>query len=95
MFTHIIFIFDTESPRTQRISGSISACSVAFILKNKKPRLTRRRGDKFFVLFSFFPNDYAGHRPPLQFELELAPALKSKLQPVAVASSGQSLCHSA
>ena len=42
---------------------------------------------KSVVLFSFFPSDICS-------ELELAPVIEIELQPVAVASSGQSLNHS-
>lgn len=37
----------------------------------KKPRLTRRRGDKTVVLFSFFPK-------LMMLELELAPVIETK-----------------
>jgi hypothetical protein len=40
-------------------------------LKTKKPRLTRRRGDKTVVLFSFFPK-------LMMLELELAPVIETK-----------------
>ncbi len=53
----------------------------------KKPRLTRRRGHKTVVRFSFFPK-------PMMLELELAPVIETKVQSVAVVSSGQSLNHS-
>ena len=46
-----------------------------------------RRGDKTVVLFSFFPE-------LMMLELELAPVIETKVQPVAVVSSGQSLDHS-
>jgi hypothetical protein len=55
---------------------------------NKTPRLMVEKGRQSFCASSHFSRITG-------FELELAPALKSKLQPVAVASAGQSLSHSA
>ncbi len=46
-----------------------------------------RRGDKTIVLLLIFPK-------LIMLELELAPDIETKIQPVAVASSGQSLDHS-
>jgi len=57
------------------------------IWATKKPRLMARRGDKAFVLLLIFPK-------LMMLELELAPDIETKVQPVAVASSGQSLDHS-
>ena len=53
----------------------------------KKPRLMARRGDKTVVLLLIFPK-------LMMLELDLAPDIETKVQPVAVASSGQSLDHS-
>jgi hypothetical protein len=41
------------------------------IRATKKPRLTRRQGDKTVVLVSFFPK-------PMMLELELAPVTETK-----------------
>ena len=54
----------------------------------KKPLpMTKRRGDKTIVLLLIFP----GLMMP---GLELAPVIETKVQSVAVVSSGQSLNHS-
>ena len=53
----------------------------------KKPRLMTRRGDKTVVRLLIFPK-------LMMLELELAPDIETKVQPVAVVSSGQSLDHS-
>ena len=53
----------------------------------KKPDLTTRRGDKTVVLLLIFPK-------LMVLELELAPVIETKVQSVAVVSSGQSLDHS-
>ena len=54
----------------------------------KKPDLVTRRGDKTVVLLLIFPK-------LMVLELELAPVIETKVQSVAVVSSGQSLDHSA
>ena len=53
----------------------------------KKPRLKVRRGHKTVVLLLIFPK-------LMMLELELAPVIETKVQSVAVVSSGQSLNHS-
>jgi hypothetical protein len=70
------------------VGAARRAASLPFLIRaKKKPRLMTRRGDKTVVLFSFFPKR-------MRLELELAPVIETKVQSVAVASSGQSLDHS-
>jgi hypothetical protein len=78
LLTHIFFVGR---------GGAARRVPAVFDPGKKKPRLMTRRGDKTVVLFSFFPKR-------MRLELELAPVIETKVQSVAVASSGQSLDHS-
>jgi hypothetical protein len=59
----------------------------SLIRATKMPRLMARRGDKTVVHLLIFPK-------LMVLELELAPVIETKVQSVAVVSSGQSLDHS-
>jgi hypothetical protein len=68
--------------------NNIPALPILFLVQGKKKsRLMTRRGDKTVVLLLIFPK-------LMMLELELAPDIETKVQSVAVVSSGQSLDHS-
>jgi hypothetical protein len=67
------------------VSGALPTRRYA-LRATKKPRLMREGATKCLLLLIFLK--------PMALELELAPDIETKVQSVAVVSSGQSLDHS-
>ena len=95
---HESFVFFTHKSLAYSVGRRCCAARISFVQgrargdvpyqgKQKAPTHGEKGLTKSVRCFSFSPDTRS--------RLELAPALKSKLQPVAVASLGQSLSHSA